>query len=632
MKESKLTRRQLLRMSALAGAGAVVAACTPAAAPTAAPQQEAATEAPKLEAATDAPKPTDAPVAEAATEAPKPTDAPKTEAAIGDVPRNRTLIVCNGLDQIGLMNPWTAGFSHQQGNALLWEPLFYYSLFADKELPWLAESGTYNADFTELTIKLRKGAEWGDGTPVTAKDVKFTLDGQKTNEKLNYHTQVDRYVKEVTITDDQTAVIMFNAPSPRFKFEILSLKFDTGIQIVPEHVLSKEADVTAFKGADVDGSGTVTKSMPNSGAYKIVSWTVDQKQYDVREDWWGIKTGFQPLSQAKRVIFTANKDMQITAQRIVNNEFDATLDLRTELIKSALKQNAKITTHTGDQPPHGYLDWWPNSLWMNLEQAPYSDVKVRKAISLSIDRPKLNELLFDGAEIATIYPFPLYPNLKKFADSAPVKALEEQYQPGKYDLEESAKLMTEAGFTKNADGLWEKDGKTVAGVVNGFESIHADIVPMVVEMLRAGGIDGSINFGPDGYQNMADGKPGFYMFGHGASLVDPFAVFELYTIKPRGNTAGSNNFARLNNPEFDKLVTEMAPLDAADPKFLDAAVKAMEIYWRDVIDVPLIQWLHRIPMNQTYWTNWPTSENSYLNGAFWHHTFPVMAVQLKPAQ
>jgi ABC-type transport system substrate-binding protein len=424
---------------------------------------------------------------------------------------------------------------------------------------------------------------------------------------------------------------VFNAPSPRFKFEILSLKFDTGIPMVPAHALEGEADVVALKGAEVDGAGNVTKALPNSGPYRISNWTVDQKQYDLRDDWWGVKVGFQPLSEVKRVIFTQNKDMQVTAQRIANDEFDATLDLRTELIKSTLKANPKITTHTGDKPPHGYLDWWPNSLWMNLEQAPYSDANVRRAISLSIDRPKLNEVLFDGASIATIYPFPLYPNLQKFADSAPIKALEEKYQPGKYDLDESGKLMEGAGFTKNGDGLWEKDGQTVSGVVNGFESIHADIVPVVVEMLRAGGFDASINFGTDAYQNMADGKPGFYMFGHGASLVDPFAVFELYTIKPRGNTAGSNNFSRLNNPEFDALVATMAPLDAADPKFLDAAAKAMEIYWRDVIDVPLIQWLHRIPMNQTYWTNWPTESNSYLNGAFWHHTFPVMAVQLKPA-
>ena len=48
----------------------------------------------------------------------------------------------------------------------------------------------------------------------------------------------------------------------------------------------------------------------------------------------------------------------------------------------------------------------------------------------------------------------------------------------------------------------------------------------------------------------------------------------------------------------------------------------MEIYWRDQIDVPIIQWLHRIAYNQTYWTNWPTEANLACgtNGAFWAHT------------
>ena len=190
MKNESLTRRQLLRLSVLAGAGAAVAACG-AAAP-AAPAAPAA-EAPKAEEA----KPTEAPKQEA----------PAAPAADGSVPRNRTLIVCNGLDQVGLMNPWTAGYSHQQGNALLWEPLFYYSLFADKELPWLAESGTYNAEFTELTIKLRKQAKWSDGTPITSKDVKFTLDSQAKNDKLNYHGAVEQFVAETVAVDDQTVVV-----------------------------------------------------------------------------------------------------------------------------------------------------------------------------------------------------------------------------------------------------------------------------------------------------------------------------------------------------------------------------------------------------------------------------------------
>ncbi|GIV79131.1 MAG: hypothetical protein KatS3mg050_3525 [Litorilinea sp.] len=42
---------------------------------------------------------------------------------------------------------------------------------------------------------------------------------------------------------------------------------------------------------------------------------------------------------------------------------------------------------------------------------------------------------------------------------------------------------------------------------------------------------------------------------------------------------------------------------------------------RDLMDCPIQQWLHRIPMNTTYWTNWPTQDNNYVNGAFWHQQF-----------
>ncbi len=53
-----------------------------------------------------------------------------------------------------------------------------------------------------------------------------------------------------------------------------------------------------------------------------------------------------------------------------------------------------------------------------------------------------------------------------------MKALEAKYQPGKFDLAESANLMQQAGFTLNGDKLWEKDGTTVSAVINGFEGIH----------------------------------------------------------------------------------------------------------------------------------------------------------------
>jgi peptide/nickel transport system substrate-binding protein len=633
----QLTRREMLRLSAVVGAGTLAAACgaTPTAAPTTAPAATsaaaAATDTPAAAAAaTDTPAAaaaaTDTPAAAAAA-----TDTPAAATTGGDVPRNRTLIVNNGgtsgkFTTMGLINP-VAGMNHQEGMCLLWDPLFYYSVFADKEIPWLAESSSYNADFTQLTIKLRKGTEWSDGQPLTSADVKFTIDTYNKNEKINYHVAVKDNVKTVETPDDQTVVITFNMPSPRFKFEYLSQKFDTGDLgcVLPMHALKDAADVTTVQGKD--------STFPHSGMFNVTQ-APEQYVYDIRKDWWGFKTGFQKLPDIQRVLYIPVVDMTNAAQRVVNNEVDATLDLRAANIRSAVQQNPKITTHTGKDEPLGYRDWWPNSLWMNTQLAPYSDPDVRWAMNYSIDRDTIDKVVYLGAKIATIFPYPQYPALNKYLDGA--QPIADKLGVRTFDLAKTAERMTKAGFTKDGEGFWVgKDGKRINATIDGFESIHADIVPVLVEMLRKGGFEAAINFGNDAGQNMADGKPGLYMFGHGASVIDPYATLLLYHSKnatPLNTSAGNNAYARYKNPALDKLTDAIGLLAPGDPKIVDLFNQAITIYWTDMIDIPIIQWLHRIPYNQTYWTNWPTQDNPYLNGAFWHWTFPLLVLGLKAAQ
>jgi peptide/nickel transport system substrate-binding protein len=551
------------------------------------------------------------------------------------VPRNRTLVLGWSISSpIGVTNPWAVpGYTHQEGNVFMWEPLYYFAIFADKEIPWLAESMKYNKSFTELTIKMNSKATWSDGVPVTSRDVLFTFEGQMKNEKLPYHANFVEFVKSMTAPDKSTVVVTFKAPSPRFMFEVLELKFDTGIPIVPEHALAKQADVSSFPGGF---------DIPHSGPYTIVSWDKNQKILDLRADWWAVKAGLIKTPDVKRIVMVniggqiGGQNMDIVAQRVVNNEMDATLDMRGAMISNILKGNPKVTTHSGNQPPYGYRDWWPNSLWMNTKLPPYDDPRVRRAMALTIDRDTINSVIYEGAKIATIYPFPLYPGLQKFANSPAVKAMEEKYQPGKFDLAESAKLMQDAGFTLNGDKLWEKGGKTVSAVINAF-GVHSDIAPVLVEMLKNGGFDANVNFGNDAFQNAVDGKAGLYMWGHGASLKDPYAALELFHGKysaALGTTAGTNRWSRYSNPEYDKLLDQMAPLASDDPKFLDLAAQALGIYWRDTIDIPIIQWLHRIPYNQTYWTNWPTQDNlaAGTNGAFWAQTGLLVVTNLKAVQ
>ena len=579
--------------------------------------------------------------APAATEAPAGTESPVlTTGNLANVAREDTVVLGWSISSpIGVTNPWAVpGYTHQEGNVFLWEALEYYGIFGSSEIPWLADSMEYNDEFTQLTIKLNKDAAWSDGQPLTSKDVLFTFNGQLTNDKLPYHSSFDQFVKDMSAPDDQTVIVNFKIPAPRFKYEVLTFKFDTGIPIVPEHALSAQSDVNAFQGG---------LDMPHSGPYNLVLWDANQKIYDLRPDWWAVKAGRIAMPEAKRIVMVniggqVGQNMDTVIQREVNNEFDAILDVRASVAKQILESNPKITTHSGSDAPYGYLDWWPNSLWSNTQLEPFNDPNVRRAMCDTIDRNKINEIVYDGAEIATVYPFPLYPNLKKFAESDAVQAefkanASNAMQTGTADLAESEELMTAAGFTKNADGLWEKNGATVPAVIQGFEGIHSDIVPVLVEMLKTGGFDASINFGSDAYNNMADGKPGLYMFGHGASTVDPYAALDLFSTrnaKPIGTTAGNNAFSRYSNPEFDALLDTMAPLSADDPKFQEAAAKAMGIYWKDTIDCPVIQWLHRIPYNQTYWTNWPTAANPAMgqNGAFWAETGMLTITGLKKAQ
>src|SRR3954468_24015037 len=194
---------------------------------------------------------------------------------VRDVPRNRTLVLGWGIGSpIGVTNPWAVpGYTHQEGNNLLWEGLAYYAIFADKDIPWLADSMEYTKpDFTELTIKLNALATWSDGVPITSNDVVFTFQGQMKNDTLPYHAQFNQFVQDVTAVDDQTVVVTFKIPAPRFKFEVLPLKFDTGIPIVPAHVLGKQADVNAFAGG---------LDMPHSGPYSLVQWDTNQKIFDL---------------------------------------------------------------------------------------------------------------------------------------------------------------------------------------------------------------------------------------------------------------------------------------------------------------------------------------------------------------
>lgn len=547
------------------------------------------------------------------------------------ISREETLVLMHGGSQgqwtdVGIANPYATGFSHQQGNAAWLEPLFYYSAFSGKTIPWLAESYHYNKNFTELTITLRKDVYWSDGHHFSAKDVAFTFNMLKKHAPLLRNSaEIQEWLTSVDAIDDVTVKFVFVSPKPQFHFSHLSFKFDSGVYIVPEHIFNTVADPSSFSFYDPQKGWPVV-----TGGYQVTEWSPQKKVLDYRENWWAVQAGLAKKPHVTRILFIPFSDESRAVQMIINNQIDMSIDLRPTTIKQAVAQNEKIITHTLRTSPYGYVDWWPISLWFNCSEAPFDNKSVRWAISYAIDRRQLIDVAYEGAGVATQLPFPDYPGLKPFIDST--KELLEKYPTNEFDKEKSARLMSQEGYTKDDKGFWEKNGKRITMTIYGF-SIFDDFAPLLAEQLRRSGFEATYTAPADSYSKITTGIAGTMIFGHGGSIADPHATLDFFTSKnalPNGQP--TQFFSRWKNKEFDNIVDEMGMLPAGKGKSKELYLQAMKIWLDELPNVPLMQWMHRIPMNTTYWKGYPTEKNSYVNGAFWHLTFPLMLQELQPGK
>jgi len=559
-----------------------------------------------------------------------------------NVARNRTLVLGitgTQLTDFNTFNPFLPGISTSTGFPYVFEAPFYYnSYYTDKVcgpdgmsckdgiISWLGEKYEYNSDFTEATLTFRKGVEWSDGQPFTAKDVVFTINMLKNNApKMTWSIDMKTWVKDIQAPDDQTVKITLTNPNPDFVFQFFTFHQDIGIQIVPEHIW-KDQDPTSFTYLDLQKGWPVGTS-----PWKMVATSAQQRVFDRTDTWWAKKTNFHDMPAMERIIVIPGADETKMVQLEIANEADLTIDLRPTNIKAVMAQNKKVTSWSGDQPPYGYRDWWPVGLGFNDMKAPFDDKDIRWAINYVIDRKQIVEVGYQGAGEPTLLPFPNFPALQKFLDK--VKDLADKIAV--MDPAKSAATMQAKGYTKNGDGLWTKDGKTIPMVISCPGNLFQDIAPILVQQLRKGGFDASFKLiqGPDFGTNTNAGNIDAFLLGHGGSVRTPYFTLRLYETKYSAPTGQAATYPyRWSNADYDKIVDQLGTLGETDPKQFDLFRQAMEIWVDNLPDIGIVQWFHRIPTNTTYWTNWPSEQNPYINSAYWHRTAPLWIYTIKAAQ
>lgn len=560
-------------------------------------------------------------------------------ADVKDVAREKTYVVTLWSDTGGTMpgfdnwNPlMNAGgaLRGNGGNAGLSEGLFYRNLNNGEETPWLAESYGHNDDFTQWTIKLRQGVEWSDGVAFTCTDVKFTLDLIKANvPDMQQSSYLDQWVDTVNCVDELNVEINLKKAYSRFMYPLV-IGHEYHFAVVPEHIWKEVGDAKTFTNFDLASGGPVF-----TGPYRVVSATGTQVILDRRDDWWAAKSGFHELPAPERIIVIPFGSDEAMAQKYITNQIDYGGPLLIGTYLAAVQQNDKLIPWFKEGNVRGAPDGCLYQLGLNNDLPLFQDKNVRLALNYATDRQQLVELAYLNSTHATVVPFSSY--ISNWVDGD-LKAAIDEYDRGTPSADKVAEYMTAAGYAKNANGLWEKDGATAKFTIR-TPNWLAPIGPVLTEQYTQAGFDVTENpdrtnaFGTE----LAAGTFDALIFVFCGSLNDPFDTLYNFHSKlyvPVGENSLTFSSWRYNNPEIDPSIDAMEAMipDRNNPAYVEQVIAATKIYLEDMPTIILAEELHVIPGNQTYWTGYPNEDDPYVAPfPCWRDIF-LMTLKLKPVQ
>ncbi|MDO8365095.1 MAG: ABC transporter substrate-binding protein [Actinomycetota bacterium] len=242
--------------------------------------------------------------------------------------------------------------------------------------PMLAESWSPNADGSVWTFKLRSGVKWHDGNPFTAADVVATMD------RLS-GSNLKAYISEgsTKAIDDLTVEITLSTPDGQFPHQVGPYN--------PQAVITPKDFVL---GTTLDAKPTGT------GAFKLVKYdSATGATFEANTDWWGGK----PFLDKLEFVFSA--DLPTMVSGMAGGAVDAIVQFSV-IGGDALLNNPDVTVQTIRGAAH-------RQIWMNCREGDYTDVRVRQAIALGIDRDALIATVLKGkGDLANDHPIaPIYP-------------------------------------------------------------------------------------------------------------------------------------------------------------------------------------------------------------------------------
>ena len=129
----------------------------------------------------------------------------------------------------------------------------------------------------------------------------------------------------------------------------------------------------------------------------------------------------------------------------------------------------------------------------NNSVAPWDDPEMRWAVNYLIDRDKIVQIAYENTTLASRHFFPAYPPLDALVDKAIEAGAWNLDQLWTVDPAKAAAIFEAKGYTKNANGFYEKDGKELTMDITTHEAFieKQRIAQVLVEDFQAAGINAS---------------------------------------------------------------------------------------------------------------------------------------------
>ena len=259
----------------------------------------------------------------------------------------------------------------QPGTQLFAAPLRYDEGWNPQ--PYLAESWEIAADELSVTLNLVKNATFHDGTPITSKDVAFSIDTVKANHPFK---SMFAPVESVETPDDHTAILKLSKPHPALMLAMSSQL----LSIIPQHIYGDGQDPKAHPRNSEDVVG--------SGPFKLVEFVRDQHII---------------LERNENFFIEGRPYLDKIVMRIVKDGSARTIALESgEIMMSGFEQDPRNLTRlkkNGDLlvSGKGYAAIGPiNWLAFNTKSGPTADPVVRKAIAYAVDTQFMLKALMLG--------------------------------------------------------------------------------------------------------------------------------------------------------------------------------------------------------------------------------------------